>query len=331
MAIEGALRNRALTLSFANRCCQILDPLGIPSPLIHSWGYRHSRQVLRPTAGDLPERTGTRRTACRPRRSDHRRLGRLAGESRRNPEVGIMGTVEGFRPIRSAPPPHTKTTRTMSHPEIGFRNDAIHAAVATAQQVLVELAQSIWHGPYPFNAIGHRCRSDTNNPTTTGICCPGARLTRSEHRGRPSVRDWVMPPPLDDTLDGEAYNEFIGSGSAGLRYGAGRAARLAGRYLRHDPCVNTAKAWWGSSLSAHWLGLPRSAYYRHWAAKLRDAHISAMKSNACSMAASVSPSSWPGLSGPSVAARAGIGGPDKPGHDEVAMAAADRFQDLCMR
>jgi hypothetical protein len=90
----------------------------------------------------------------------------------------------------------------------------------------------------------------------------------------PSVRDWVMPPPLDDTLDGEAYNEFIGSGSAGLRYGAGRAARLAGRYLRHDPCVNTAKAWWGSSLSAHWLGLPRSAYYRHWAAKLRDAHIS---------------------------------------------------------
>src|SRR3954466_1545938 len=44
---------------------------------------------------------------------------------------------------------------------------------------------------------------------------------------------------------------------------------------------------------------------------LRDAHISetAMKSNACSMAASVSPSSWPGLSGLSVAARAGIGGP----------------------
>ena len=27
------------------------------------------------------------------------------------------------------------------------------------------------------------------------------------------------------------------------------------------------------------------------------------------------PSSWPGVSGPSAAAHAGIGGPDKPGHD----------------
>src|SRR3954451_10297805 len=33
-------------------------------------------------------------------------------------------------------------------------------------------------------------------------------------------------------------------------------------------------------------------------------------------AAAIATSSWPGLSGPSVAARAGIGGPDKPGHDD---------------
>nr|WP_294563552.1 double-strand break repair protein AddB [uncultured Rhodopila sp.] len=33
--------------------------------------------------------------------------------------------------------------------------------------------------------------------------------------------------------------------------------------------------------------------------------------------ASAPPASWPGLSGPPIAAHAGIGGPDKPGHDEV--------------
>src|SRR3954449_5393888 len=33
-------------------------------------------------------------------------------------------------------------------------------------------------------------------------------------------------------------------------------------------------------------------------------------------AAAIATSSWPGLSGPSVAARAGIGDPDKPGHDD---------------
>src|SRR3954466_14031740 len=32
--------------------------------------------------------------------------------------------------------------------------------------------------------------------------------------------------------------------------------------------------------------------------------------------AAIATSSWPGLSGPSVAARAGIGGPGKPGHDD---------------
>jgi hypothetical protein len=32
------------------------------------------------------------------------------------------------------------------------------------------------------------------------------------------------------------------------------------------------------------------------------------------------PSSWPGLSGPSIAAPAAIGGPDKPGHDEYSAA-----------
>jgi hypothetical protein len=34
------------------------------------------------------------------------------------------------------------------------------------------------------------------------------------------------------------------------------------------------------------------------------------------VAQAVAPPSWPGLSGPSVAARAGGDGPDEPGHDE---------------
>src|SRR3954451_6385682 len=69
---------------------------------------------------------------------------------------------------------------------------------------------------------------------------------------------------------------------------------------------------------------------------LRDAHISetAMKFHEikCLLdGCERFPSSWPGLSGPPVPPRAPTDGPGQPGHDEVAMAAADRFQDLCMR
>src|SRR4051812_48435968 len=38
-AIEGVLRNRVWRSVFANRCCQILDLLRIPSPLIRSSGF----------------------------------------------------------------------------------------------------------------------------------------------------------------------------------------------------------------------------------------------------------------------------------------------------
>src|SRR3954447_8055266 len=39
MAIEGVLRKRLCRSVLTNRCCQSRHPLGIPSPLIHSWGY----------------------------------------------------------------------------------------------------------------------------------------------------------------------------------------------------------------------------------------------------------------------------------------------------
>src|SRR4051812_20818300 len=60
-----------------------------------------------------------------------------------------------------------------------------------------------------------------------------------------------------------------------------------------------------------WLKMATALPLRHGRACPYRMHRSWNRS-----AAAIATSSWPGLSGPSVAARAGIGGPDKPGHDD---------------
>ena len=43
------------------------------------------------------------------------------------------------------PPPHAEAAGIMPHPEIAVKDDAIHAIVAAAQEILVQSAQPIRH------------------------------------------------------------------------------------------------------------------------------------------------------------------------------------------
>jgi hypothetical protein len=64
--------------------------------------------------------------------------------------------VQGFVRSRQRPPPHTEAAGTMSHAEVGVQNDAIHAIIAAAQQLLVEHAQSVCHGSLTRGDIEHQ-------------------------------------------------------------------------------------------------------------------------------------------------------------------------------
>ncbi len=58
----------------------------------------------------------------------------------------------------------------MSHAEIGVQNDAIHAIIAAAQQLLIEHAQSVCHGSLTQGDAEHQRLSDMNKPTRASRC-----------------------------------------------------------------------------------------------------------------------------------------------------------------
>jgi hypothetical protein len=60
-----------------------------------------------------------------------------------------MGIIKGLVRSSERPPPDAETTGTMRHPKIGIQNNAIHAIVAAAQQLSIELAQSVHHRLLP--------------------------------------------------------------------------------------------------------------------------------------------------------------------------------------
>src|SRR5450755_2555585 len=81
-----------------------------------------------------------------------------------------MGIVQGFVRSRERPPPHTEATGTISHAEIGVQNDAIHAIIAAAQQLLIEHAQSVCHGSLTQGDTEHQRLSDMSKPTRASRC-----------------------------------------------------------------------------------------------------------------------------------------------------------------
>ena len=85
-----------------------------------------------------------------------------------------MGVIKGFVRTSERPPPDAETTGTVRHPKIGIQNNAIHAIVAAAQQISIELTQSVHHRLRSRHAAEPRCLSDTNMPITAGRLSRGA-------------------------------------------------------------------------------------------------------------------------------------------------------------
>src|SRR5271169_6143397 len=96
-----------------------------------------------------------------------------------------MGVVQGFVRARERPPPHTEAAGTMSHAEVGIQNDAIHAIIPAAQQLLIERAQSVCHGSLAQGDTEHQRLSDMNKPTRASRCPVGLAFDAGElpHRG----------------------------------------------------------------------------------------------------------------------------------------------------
>src|SRR6266436_8206957 len=92
-----------------------------------------------------------------------------------------MRIVQGFVRSRERPPPHTETAGTMPHAEIGIQNNAIHAIVVAAQQVVIEVAQPVWHRMIPPG----------NCPT--GATFPQQRLRKSVGHYPQKHSVWSLP------------------------------------------------------------------------------------------------------------------------------------------